>query len=215
MVSLENISIKLGKFALDQLSMEIPASKYCVLMGSSGSGKTTIIEAICGLRRIHSGKIILNEIDVTGLRPSDRHLGYVPQDGVLFSTMTVRDQIAFGPRVRGWNKRDAIERAAELAASLEIEYLLRRKPAGLSGGEAQRVALARALASKPNLVCLDEPLSALDEENREKACYLIKKLHQQEGFTVLHITHSASEAELMGDMTFRLSEGELTPARLN
>ena len=212
MVSLQNISIKLGSFTLDQVSMEIPASKYCVLMGSSGSGKTTIIEAICGLRKIRSGKIIINEIDVTGLRPSDRYLGYVPQEGVLFSTMTIREQIAFGPLVRGWNKRDALERTEELASSLEIEHLLDRKPAGLSGGEAQRVSLARALASKPNLVCLDEPLSALDEDNREMACSLIKKLHHQEGFTVLHITHSASEASVMGDLVFRLSDGVLNPA---
>ncbi len=212
MVSLQNISIKLGNFHLDQVSMEIPSSKYCVLMGSSGSGKTTIIEAICGLRKVHSGKIIINDIDVTGLRPSDRCLGYVPQDGVLFSTMTIREQIAFGPLVRGWKKSDALDRAEELASSLEIEQLLARKPAGLSGGEIQRVSLARALASKPDLVCLDEPLSALDEDSRENACSLIKKLHGQEGFTALHITHSASEADLMGDLVFRLSDGELNSA---
>ena len=103
----------------------------------------------------------------------------------------------------------SIERAEELAHSLEIEHLLSRKPIGLSGGESQRVALARALASKPNLVCLDEPLSSLDEDSRDKACSLIKKLHQQENFTVLHITHSASEAKLMGDQLFRISEGKL------
>ena len=209
MISLQNISIKLGQFTLENVSLEIPESKYGVLMGSSGSGKTTIVESICGLKKIKSGKIILDGIDVTNFRPGDRHLGYVPQEGVLFSTMTVKEQIAFGPIVRGWKKPAAFERAEELADSLEIEHLLSRKPAGLSGGEAQRVALARALASKPNLVCLDEPLSSLDEDNREKACSLIKKLHQQENFTVLHITHSASEATLMGDHVFRISEGKL------
>lgn len=209
MISLQNISIKLGQFTLENVSLEIPESKYGVLMGSSGSGKTTIVESICGLKKIKSGKIILNGIDVTNFRPGDRHLGYVPQEGVLFSTMTVKEQIAFGPIVRGWKKPAAFERAEELADSLEIEHLLSRKPAGLSGGESQRVALARALASKPNLVCLDEPLSSLDEDNREKACSLIKKLHQQENFTVLHITHSASEAKLMGDHVFRISEGKL------
>lgn len=209
MVSLKDITIKLGAFTLDQVSMEIPASKYGVLMGSSGSGKTTILEAICGLKKIKSGKIILDEIDVTDLRPGDRHLGYVPQEGVLFSTMTVKDQIAFGPIVRGWKKVDAFERAKELSSSLEIEHLLSRKPLGLSGGESQRVALARALASRPRLICLDEPLSALDEDTRDKACSLIKKLHEKEGFTVLHITHSASEAELMGDNVFRIREGKI------
>ena len=209
MISLQNISIKLGQFTLENVSLEIPESKYGVLMGSSGSGKTTIVESICGLKKIKSGKIILDGIDVTNFRPGDRHLGYVPQEGVLFSTMTVKEQIAFGPIVRGWKKPAAFERAEELADSLEIEHLLSRKPAGLSGGESQRVALARALASKPNLVCLDEPLSSLDEDNREKACSLIKKLHQQENFTVLHITHSASEAKLMGDHVFRISEGKL------
>ena len=209
MISLQNISIKLGQFTLENVSLEIPESKYGVLMGSSGSGKTTIVESICGLKKIKSGKIILDGIDVTNFRPGDRHLGYVPQEGVLFSTMTVKEQIAFGPIVRGWKKPAAFERAEELADSLEIEHLLSRKPAGLSGGESQRVALARALASKPNLVCLDEPLSSLDEDNREKACSLIKKLHQQENFTVLHITHSASEATLMGDHVFRISEGKL------
>jgi ABC-type sugar transport system ATPase subunit len=209
MVSLKNISIQLGDFALDDVSFEIPESKYGVLMGSSGSGKTTILEAICGLKKIRSGKIILDEIDVTNLRPGDRHLGYVPQEGVLFSTMTIKDQIAFGPIVRGWNKEDAFERANELASSLEIEHLLSRKPLGLSGGESQRVALARALASRPRVICLDEPLSALDEDTRDKACSLIKSLHEKESFTVLHITHSASEANLMGELVFRISEGKV------
>ena len=131
----------------------------------------------------------------------------MPQDGTLFSTMTVRDHLAFGPRVRGWGKQEVGERVEELAVELGVEELLKRKPFGLSGGERQRVALGRALATRPEVLCLDEPLSALDEGTHEDIASLVRRVVREHGITVLHITHSRHEAEMMGDRLLVLEEG--------
>ena len=211
MLVVDKLSINLGSFSIKNISFKIPNGKYGVLMGRSGSGKTTILESICGLRKIDSGSIFIDGNDVTKLRPADRHIGFVPQDGVLFSTMKIFDQITFGCILRGYTKNDAKIRALQLSKDLGIEHLLDRNPYGLSGGEIQRVALARALASKPKFVCMDEPLSSLDEDSRESVCKLIKHLHRKEKLTVLHITHSHVEAELMGDIKFKLSDGKVIP----
>ena len=212
MLRLEDITMKAGNFSLKNISVNIPKGKYAVLMGKSGSGKTTIIESVCGLRKVKSGKVFIDGVDVTNLRPAERHIGYVPQDGVLFTTMSIREQLIFGCRLRGYNKNDSKNRALEIAEELKINYLLRRKPSGLSGGEVQRVALARALASKPKFICMDEPLSSLDEDSRDEICELIKTIHQKEKLTILHVTHSKNEAELMGEIKLKLSDGQLLGA---
>ena len=138
---------------MEDISFEVPKGHYAVLMGKTGSGKTTILEAICGLKKVKGGQVKLGGDDVTNLRPGDRFLGYVPQDGVLFSTMSVREQIAFGPLVRGWKKSDAHLRVDDLSAQLGIDHLLNRKSIGLSGGERQRIALASALGAKTKVIC--------------------------------------------------------------
>ena len=209
MLKVDKLTIDLGNFSIRNISFDIPRGKYAVLMGKSGSGKTTILESICGLRNIKSGSIFIDGNNVTKLRPGDRFIGFVPQDGVLFSTMTVFEQIAFGCTVRGHSKAASKVRALELSKDLDIEHLLDRNPQGLSGGEIQRVALARALASKPQLICMDEPLSSLDEDSRKTVCDLIKRIHRKENLTFLHITHSQAEADLMGEVKFKLSDGRV------
>lgn len=209
MLKVDKLTIDIGNFSIRDISFDIPRGKYAVLMGKSGSGKTTILESICGLRNIKSGSIFINGNNVTKLRPGDRFIGFVPQDGVLFSTMTVFEQIAFGCTLRGYTKSSSKIRALELSKDLDIEHLLDRDSQGLSGGEIQRVALARALASKPQLVCMDEPLSSLDEDSRENVCDLIKRIHKKENLTFLHITHSQTEADLMGEIKFKLIEGSV------
>lgn len=207
MISLSHISIRQGAFRLEGVSLEIPSGQYGVLMGKTGSGKTTLLEAICGLRPVAAGSIRLLERDVTALRPAARGVGYVPQDGSLFSQLTVREHLAFALVVRRWARAAVAHRVAELAGLLGIEYLLDRRPKGLSGGEIQRVALGRALAMRPGVLLLDEPLSALDEDTRGEMHELLLSVRRQTDVTVLHVTHNRSDAELLADRLFELHNG--------
>jgi len=206
MIEVKDLTVQLGDFALEGINLSVPKSAYAVLMGKTGCGKTTLLECICGLKRFQSGRIFFGDHDVTRLRPAERGVGYVPQDGALFETMTVRDQLSFGPRVRGWKKRDALERAGELANELGIEHLMNRSVKGLSGGELQRIALGRALSCRPQVLCLDEPLSALDDETRDEICELITRLRNNHPFTAVHITHSRAEAKRLGDLVFIIDD---------
>jgi molybdate/tungstate transport system ATP-binding protein len=199
--------VRQGTFTLADISFEVPAGQYGVLMGRTGCGKTTLLEAICGLKPVAAGSVHLLGRDVTRLKPAARGVGYVPQDRALFPTMTVRENLAFALEVRRW-KRDAMaSRVGELADLLGIADLLERRPHGLSGGEAQRVALGRALALRPAVLLLDEPLSALDEETREGLVELLRAVRAQTGVTVLHITHSRGEAERLADRLLVLRDG--------
>ncbi|MEC8934436.1 MAG: ABC transporter ATP-binding protein, partial [Planctomycetota bacterium] len=166
MISVKNLSLSVGEFSLENVSFEVPSRSYCALMGKTGCGKTTILEAICGLRKVNSGNVILMSQDVTALPPAERGIGFVPQDGALFSTMTVEKNLGFSLQVRGRPRAVIDERVQELAQLLGIAELLQRRVQGLSGGEKQRVALGRALAFEPGILCLDEPLSALDDDTK-------------------------------------------------
>ncbi|MCA9054494.1 MAG: ABC transporter ATP-binding protein, partial [Planctomycetaceae bacterium] len=134
---------------------------------------------------------------------------YVPQDGALFSRMTVRDHLGFALVVRRTPREEVSRRSAELAELLGLEQLLDRRPRGLSGGERQRVALGRALAFRPRILCLDEPLSALDSETRRQMCVLLRTVQQQTGVTTLHVTHNLDEAQLLADCLLRIEEGQV------
>ena len=181
MIKINDLSIRQGDFTLENISFEVPTGHYAVLMGKTGSGKSTILEAICGLRTIRSGRIDLGGRDVTGLKPGSRGVGYVPQDAALFMSMSVRDNLAFALRIRNWKKAAINERVDELAQMLGLEHLLKRMPHGLSGGEAQRVSLGRALAFHPTVLCLDEPLSALDESTRKEMYNVLESVKASAG----------------------------------
>jgi ABC-type sugar transport system ATPase subunit len=202
--------VQAGRFRLDDLSFEVPSGGYGVLMGKTGSGKTTVLEAIAGLKAISAGRIVLGELDVTRLKPGERNIGFVPQDGALFSTMPVRDQLGFALAIRRVG-REAIEaRVRELAELLEITHLLGRGTTGLSGGEQQRVALGRALAFQPTTLCLDEPLSALDDDTRGQTMELLKRVQHETGVTVLHITHNRGEADALADVLLEIADGRVS-----
>jgi ABC-type sugar transport system ATPase subunit len=208
-IRLEDVSIRAGAFSLSGVTLEVPAGRYGVLMGQTGSGKTTLLEAICGLRRLQSGRITLGGRDVTTLKVAQRGIGYVPQDRALFPTMSVRQHLAFALAVRK-RSRDVIQdRVTELAQMLAIAPLLDRGVVSLSGGEAQRVALGRALAHRPGVLLLDEPLSALDEETRSQMTDLLRSVQRNTGVTVLHVTHSAREADRLAQQLFILDNGRL------
>ncbi len=195
MIQLDSIAWRAGSFTLENVAFSVPAGRYGVLMGKTGSGKTTVLEIICGLRRAAAGRVRLGGRDVTDLAPGARGIGYVPQDGALFPTMTVRGQLGFALRLR---RRPAAEIARR-----------DRPPDGLSGGERQRVALGRALAAKPKVLVLDEPLSALDEERRDDLAALLRRVQRETAVTVLHVTHQRGEAARLADVLFRLEAGRV------
>jgi molybdate/tungstate transport system ATP-binding protein len=209
MIVVESISVQAGEFRLDDVSLRVPAGGYAVLMGKTGCGKTTILESIIGLRRVARGRIWLDDRDVTHLQPAVRGIGYVPQDGALFSKMTVEEQMGLALVIRRVPAAAIRARVRELAELLGIDHLLHRKPRGLSGGERQRVALGRALSFRPRILCLDEPLSALDDETRRQMCDLLSGLRAKTGVTALHITHNLAEAQILADCLFRLENGRI------
>ncbi len=209
MIVLEQVTVAMGQFALRDISLTIPAGGYGVLMGRTGCGKTTLLESILGLRTIQAGRIVLGDRDVTRLNPALRGIGYVPQDGALFSRMTVAKQLGFALTIRGVPAATIRKRVDELADWLGITHLLERYPQGLSGGERQRVALGRALSFLPRVLCLDEPLSALDSETRSQMCDLLADIRRRTGVTTLHVTHNLDEAERLADPLFRLADGKV------
>lgn len=210
MIAVEQLTVQMGRFALVEVSFAVSTGEFAVLMGRTGSGKTTLLEAICGLKPVSSGTIRLNGRDVTRLKPAERGIGFVPQDAALFSTLTVREHLAFALTIRKWDRAAIEPRVAELADLLGLTKLLDRKPAGLSGGEAQRVALGRALAFRPSILCLDEPLSALDEDTKEDMYKLLLSVQEHERVTALHVTHSREDAERLADVILRIEDGKVT-----
>jgi ABC-type sugar transport system ATPase subunit len=209
MIAVSNLYVRAGAFVLKNVTFEVPQGRYGVLMGRTGCGKTTLLEAICGLKRVAGGAVLLNGQDVTWLRPAERQIGYVPQDAALFSTMTVWEHLAFALRVRKWERAAISRRVEELAGWLGLGALLGRRPRGLSGGESQRVAIGRALAFRPSILCLDEPLSALDDDTKEEMYTLLQTVQKHESVTVLHVTHSREDAERLADVLLRLENGRV------
>jgi len=209
MIELRDITIRAGKFSLENVSLEIPSGHYAVLMGRTGRGKTTLLESICGLRKIAGGRILIHGIDVTNWSPSDREIGYVPQDLALFPTLSVREHLAFALRLRKQSGIQVKHRIDELAALLGISHLLDRGVTHLSGGESQRVALGRALSFRPAVLLLDEPLSALDEATRHEMHSLLRQVQKTSRVTMLHVTHNSAEAEALADRRFVLADGKI------
>lgn len=209
MIAVDGLTITAGDFVLRDVSFRIPPGGYGVLMGKTGCGKTTILESILGLRKPERGKILLDGRDVTTLGPALRGIGYVPQDGALFSRMTVRRQLGLALEIRRVPQATIAARVEEVAQWLSISHLLDRLPKGLSGGERQRVALGRALSFVPRVLCLDEPLSALDSETRTQMCELLAEIRRRTGVTTLHVTHNLDEAKRLADPLFRLRDGKV------
>lgn len=209
MIAVEGLTLAQGDFRLRDVALAVPRGCYAVLMGQTGSGKTTLLEALAGLRTVSAGRLSVGGRDVTHLPPAARDVGYVPQDGALFRTMTVADNLAFGLLLRRVPLKLIGARVAQLASWLRVEHLLKRRAVGLSGGETQRVALGRALAYGPPVLLMDEPLSSLDEETREHLIGLLRGIRRRGAVTVLHVSHSRYEAEQLGDLVLRLHEGRV------
>lgn len=181
------------------IDLTIQDGEFLVLVGPSGCGKTTTLRLIAGLEIPTSGEIIIDGKTVNRIAPKDRDISMVFQNYALYPHMSVYDNIAFGLKLRKYNRDEIRRRVREAAIMLEIEPLLDRKPKQLSGGQRQRVALGRAIVRKPKVFLFDEPLSNLDAKLRVQMRTEIKKLHQRLKSTMIYVTHDQVEAMTMGD----------------
>lgn len=206
MIRVEHLSLTLGAFSLRDISFEVPSGEHAALMGRTGCGKTTILEAVCGLRPVDDGRVELMGRDVTRRKPAERGIGYVPQDGALFTTLTVRQHLSFARDVRRMPRPGTRAKVEQLASLLGIRHLLDRRPRGLSGGEQQRVALGRALSCEPGILCLDEPLSALDDETTGDMIALLRSIRRATEVTILHVTHDRHVALALATRILRLTD---------
>ncbi len=207
MICVEGLSYSVGKFRLGPVDLAVPRGEYFVLLGPPGSGKSLFLECLAGLKRVEAGRVSINDRDVTGVTPRSRAVGYVPQDYALFPHLTVRRNIGFGLEAHGRGKSEARARTREMAEKLAISHLLDRTVRGLSGGEMQRVALARALVLEPEVLLLDEPVSALDESTRHEVCFEIRRFQKLSGVTTIHVSHNLEEAFDLAERAGVLHEG--------
>src|SRR5262245_38762869 len=218
-VTFENVNKIYGDFhAVKDLNLEIGDGEFMVLVGPSGCGKTTSLRMIAGLEEISSGSLRIGDRVVNDVPPKDRHIAMVFQSYPLYPHMSVRDNLAFGLKLRKVPKAEIERRVNEAAATIQLEKLLDRKPKELSGGQRQRVALGRAIVREPAVFLMDEPLSNLDAKLRVQTRAEIARLHQRLGTTMVYVTHDQVEAMTMGQRIAVMSEGLLqqvgTPQQL-
>jgi multiple sugar transport system ATP-binding protein len=209
-VTFEHVTKRFGDVvAVDDLNLEIRDGEFMVLVGPSGCGKTTSLRLIAGLEEVSSGKIYIGDRMVNDVAPKDRDIAMVFQSYALYPHMTVRDNLAFGLKLRKVPKAEIERRVNEAAAILHLEKLLDRKPKELSGGQRQRVALGRAIVREPAVFLMDEPLSNLDAKLRVQTRAEIARLHQRLGTTTVYVTHDQVEAMTMGQRIAVMSEARL------
>ena len=208
MIELADVTIRVGTCILQSLSFRVETGQYAVIMGKTGIGKTTVLEAVCGLRSIQSGKILINGTDVSDWSPADRNVGYAPQDLALFPSLTVRQHLEFAMKIRRRAKSEIADRVKEISDLLNITPILNRNINGLSGGEAQRVSLGRAISFGPLVLLLDEPLSALDSATRQSTQDMLRNLNKITQVTVLHVTHNQEEADALADCCIYLTRDD-------
>lgn len=191
------------------VDLNIQDGELLTLLGPSGSGKTTTLRMIAGFIEAEEGALLFDDQDMVGIPPRERNIGMVFQSVALFPNMTVYQNIAFGPEMAEWPHEKTVERVEELADLLGIRNLLFRKVSEISGGEAQRVGLARALAKEPSLLLLDEPLSALDPQLRERLQTEIRSIQKKVKITTIYVTHSQDEAFAISDRVAIINDGRI------
>jgi multiple sugar transport system ATP-binding protein len=193
--------------AVIDVNLDIHDQEFVVLVGPSGCGKTTTLRMVAGLESITSGHISIDEKIVNELPPMDRDIAMVFQNYALYPHMSVYDNMAFGLKMRKFDKSEIAKRVQEAADILGIEQLLKRKPRQLSGGQRQRVALGRAIVRHPQVFLFDEPLSNLDAKLRVQMRVELKKLHERLGTTAIYVTHDQVEAMTLGDRVVVMKDG--------
>jgi molybdopterin-binding protein len=209
MIEVKNLCVDLGEFVLKDITLNIEEGEYFIILGPTGAGKTVLLESIAGLYPIKSGEIWLRGKEVTGVEPEKRKISIVYQDHALFPHLSVKDNILFGLRMHNTRAAELVNRLNWITELLGIAHLLSRQPDTLSGGEKQKVALGRAIITQPELLLVDEPLSALDPETRESVQQELRQLHKALGITILHVTHDFEEAISLGNRIAVVGEGRL------
>lgn len=205
-----NLTVNVGKFSLQDINFSIGPGDYVVILGPTGCGKTLFLEAIAGLRAPNRGALFLNGKEITHLPPEHRYMGFAYQDSLLYPFLSVKENILFGAKARKMaGNPEILRRMEQLAAAMNITHLLARYPRFLSGGERQRVSLARAILTRPPLLLLDEPLSALDQQTRHAMQELLREIHHTEGIGIIHVTHDFSEALQLGKRMLVLHDGQV------
>jgi len=209
LLSVRNLSVDLGNFSLKDISFGVPEGSYCCLLGASGAGKTVLLETIIGAFHPKQGKVFLRGKEVTAWPPEKRRLGIVYQDYMLFPHLDVRGNIAFGLKGQGLTTDQIELKVIKISRQLEIEDLLERDVATLSGGEQQRCALARALVTEPEILLLDEAFSALDVNTRERLRMMMARVVREIGITVLHVTHDREDVWALATHVAVINDGEM------
>ena len=211
MIRVEGVRKEFGKgtVALDNINLEIEDSMFIALLGPSGCGKSTTLNCIAGLLEPTSGKIYVDDQDITDLPPKDRNIGMVFQSYALYPHMKVIDNIAFSLKQKGMGKEERHQKAREVAKMLQIEQYLERKPSELSGGQQQRVSMARALVKNPKILLLDEPMSNLDARLKIEIRDEIRRLQRETKVTAILVTHDQEEAMAMADKIAILDKGRI------
>ncbi len=198
-----------NKEVIKDINLEVYEGEFLTLLGSSGCGKTTILRAISGLDSVTSGKIYINDVDVTNLDPQEREVNTIFQNYALFPLMTIEDNIGFGLKMKKVPKEEIKKAVKEMMELVHLEGYEKRFPSELSGGEQQRVSIVRGLINNPKVLLLDEPLSALDMKLRKQMQIELKQLQRKFGITFIYVTHSQDEALSMSDRIVVLNEGKI------
>jgi sulfate/thiosulfate transport system ATP-binding protein len=209
-ITVENVSKRYGDFvALDDVSVNVRDGSLTALLGPSGGGKSTLLRVIAGLEVPDSGSVVINEEDATAVPARKRGVGFVFQHYAPFKHMTVRDNIAFGLKIRKRPKEEIAERVDELLGLVHLEGFAGRYPSQLSGGQRQRMALARALAVRPKVLLLDEPFGALDATVRKELRAWLRRLHDEMHVTTIFVTHDQEEAMEVAEQIVVLNHGHV------
>ncbi|WP_046301782.1 MULTISPECIES: TOBE-like domain-containing protein [unclassified Mycobacterium] len=209
-ITVRGANKRYGDFvALDNVDFAVPSGSLTALLGPSGSGKSTLLRAIAGLDHPDSGTVTINGVDVTGVPPQRRGIGFVFQHYAAFKHMTVRDNVAFGLKIRKRPKAEIKEKVDNLLEVVGLSGFQTRYPNQLSGGQRQRMALARALAVDPQVLLLDEPFGALDAKVREDLRAWLRRLHDEVHVTTVLVTHDQAEALDVADRIAVLNQGRI------
>jgi len=210
MIHVKNLNIKLGSFRIKNVNLKVKKGEFLILLGPTAAGKSVILEAIAGLVPIQSGKIMVNNRDVTELKPEHRNISICYQDYNLFPNMNVRNNICYGLRFKKDRNNPQYQKNYKaLVDLLKLGDILERLPLNLSGGEQQRVSLARGLIGSPDVLLLDEPLSALDPNIKATIQEELKNIHRALHTTIIMVTHDFIEANFLGDRIVIVHEGEI------
>jgi molybdenum ABC transporter ATP-binding protein len=209
MIEFRGVSLALGAFALRAVSLTVKKGDYYFIIGPSGAGKTVLMEAIAGLHLPDAGEILIEGRDVSRIPPEKRRIALVYQDYSLFPHMTVEENIGFGLQMQKRPKEEIRKRVSELLNTFGIEHLKDRFPGTMSGGEQQRTAIARALASEPEILLLDEPFAALDPVTRERLMTDILRIHEEQGLTIVQVTHAREEILRMATRCAVIIDGRM------